>query len=72
MQAPLDNKELVAVPLFEDEVLLAAPLGSPYAGQKNPDLKLLRNEKFITLGEGFVTPDSFRHAFSRPGLCRRR
>lgn len=68
LQAPLDNKELVAVPLFEDEVLLAAPLGSPYAGQKNLDLKLLRNEKFITLEEGFVTSDSFRHAFQQAGF----
>ena len=68
LQAPLDNKELVAVPLFEDEVRLAAPLGSPYAGQQNVDLRQLRNEKFITLGEGFVTSDSFRHAFQQAGF----
>jgi LysR family malonate utilization transcriptional regulator len=68
LQAPLDNKELVSVPLFEDEVRLAAPVGSPYAGQQHVDLRQMRNEKFITLGEGFVTSDSFRHAFRQAGF----
>jgi LysR family malonate utilization transcriptional regulator len=68
LQAPLDNKELVAVPLFEDEVCLAAPIGSPYAGRKSIDLRQMRQEKFITLGEGFVTSDSFRHAFRQAGF----
>jgi LysR family malonate utilization transcriptional regulator len=68
LQEPLDNKELVSVPLFADEVRLAAPLGSPYAGQRSVDLREMRNEKFITLGEGFVTSDSFRHAFRQAGF----
>ncbi len=68
LQAPLDNKDLVAVPLFEDEVCLAAPLGSSYAGRKSIDLKQMREEKFITLGDGFVTSDSFRHAFRQAGF----
>jgi LysR family malonate utilization transcriptional regulator len=68
LQTPLDNKDLVSVPLFEDEVCLAAPVGSPYAGRKHIDLKELRQEKFITLGEGFVTSDSFRHAFREAGF----
>lgn len=68
LQAPLENKELIAVPLFEDEIRLAAPLGSPYAGQGKVDLQQMRNEKFITLGKGFVTSDSFQHAFSQAGF----
>jgi LysR family malonate utilization transcriptional regulator len=68
LQAPLENKELVAVPLFKDEVRLAAPLGSPYAGRAHVDLRQMRHEKFITLGDGFVTSDSFRHAFRQAGF----
>ncbi|WP_051780786.1 LysR family transcriptional regulator [Janthinobacterium agaricidamnosum] len=68
MQAPLNDPNLIAVPLFEDEVRLAAPPGSPYAGQAQIDLKRMRDEKFITLGDGFVTSDSFAHAFRQAGF----
>ncbi|TWI69367.1 LysR family malonate utilization transcriptional regulator [Pseudoduganella lurida] len=68
LQAPLDNAQLLAVPLFEDEVRLAAPLGSPFAGMAHVDLKDLRHEQFITLGAGFVTADSFNHAFRQAGF----
>nr|WP_314539015.1 LysR family transcriptional regulator [uncultured Massilia sp.] len=67
LQAPLDDPQLLAVPLFEDEVHLAAPLGSPYAGRAHVDLRDLKGEKFITLGGGFVTSDSFDHAFRQAG-----
>lgn len=67
LQAPLDDKLLVSVPLFEDELRLAAPVGSPYARIRKVDLKQMRSEKFITLGDGFVTSDSFRHAFRQAG-----
>ena len=67
LQAPLDDAQLLAVPLFEDEVHLAAPLGSPYAGRARVDLRDLEGEKFITLGGGFVTSDSFDHAFRQAG-----
>ena len=68
LQAPVDNKELVAVPLFEDEIRLAAPLGSPYSGRGKIDLQQMQAEKFITLGKGFVTFDSFQHAFRQAGF----
>lgn len=68
LQAPLDNKDLVAVPLFEDEIRLAAPLGSPFSGKGKIDLQQLKHEKFITLGKGFVTFDSFQHAFRQAGF----
>jgi len=67
LQVGLEDPQLLAVPLFEDEVYLAAPLGSPYAGQAQVDLRALRGEKFITLGGGFVTSDSFDHAFREAG-----
>lgn len=68
LQQPIDHARLVSVPLFEDEVRLAAPLGSPYAGCARIDLQQLRDEKFITLGDGFVTADSFTHAFRQAGF----
>ena len=67
LQAPVEDPQLLAVPLFEDEVHLAAPRGSPYAGRAHVDLRELRGEKFITLGDGFVTSDSFDHAFQQAG-----
>lgn len=67
LQAPIEDPQLLAVPLFEDEVRLAAPQGSPYAGRAHIDLRELRSEKFITLGGGFVTSDSFDHAFQLAG-----
>ncbi|SFV00118.1 LysR family transcriptional regulator [Pseudoduganella namucuonensis] len=68
VQQALEDKDLIAVPLFEDEVMLAAPLGSPYAGLARIDLQTMRDEKFITLGGGFVTADSFQHAFRQAGF----
>ncbi|MCS0590883.1 LysR family transcriptional regulator [Massilia norwichensis] len=67
LQAAIEDPQLLAVPLFEDEVRLAAPQGSPYAGREHVDLRELRDEKFITLGGGFVTSDSFDHAFQQAG-----
>ncbi|TYQ20162.1 UNVERIFIED_ORG: LysR family malonate utilization transcriptional regulator [Zoogloea ramigera] len=68
LQAPSDDARLIAIPMFEDEVRLAAPLGSPYAGAKQVDLRQLRHEQWITLGAGFVTADSFNHAFRQAGF----
>jgi LysR family malonate utilization transcriptional regulator len=68
LQAPVEEPQLLSVPLFEDQVHLAAPQGSPYAGRDHVDLRELRGEKFITLGGGFVTSDSFDHAFQQAGF----
>jgi LysR family malonate utilization transcriptional regulator len=68
LQAPVDDPQLLGVPLFEDDICLAAPVDSPYARLPQIDLQDLRHEKFITLGSGFVTSDSFDHAFRRAGF----
>ncbi|MDY7547978.1 LysR family transcriptional regulator [Glaciimonas sp. CA11.2] len=65
---PDDSQALVAVPLFDDDVFLAAPLHSPYAGQKRVNLQDLRDEKFVTLTEGFVTSQDFAACFERAGF----
>ncbi len=68
LQAPVDDPQLLGVPLFEDKVHLAAPLGSPFAGREHVDLRELAGEKFMTLGGGFVTAASFDHAFRQAGF----
>jgi LysR family malonate utilization transcriptional regulator len=68
LQAPVDDPQLLGVPLFEDDICLAAPADSPYARLPQIDLRELRHEKFITLGSGFVTSDSFDHAFRQAGF----
>jgi LysR family malonate utilization transcriptional regulator len=67
LQGPVEDPQWLGVPLFEDEVRLAAPLGSPYAGREHVDLRELAGEQFMTLGGGFVTADSFDLAFRRAG-----
>ncbi len=67
LQEPPAGHELVSVPLFNDVVYLAAHVGSPYAGSAEIDLEQMRDEKFVTLSEGFVTSESFRQAFERSG-----
>jgi len=46
----------------------AACAGSPYADAPHDiDLAAARNEKFVMLGEGFVTSDSFINTFKLAG-----
>ncbi|KAB8044924.1 LysR family transcriptional regulator [Janthinobacterium aquaticum] len=69
VQDALPGGPLVSVPLFHDEVFLAAPTGSPYSGETALDLQRLRDERFVTLGDGFVTSESFNHAFALAGFA---
>lgn len=69
VQDALPAGPLVSVPLFHDEVFLAAPTGSPYSGETALDLQRLRDERFVTLGDGFVTSESFNHAFELAGFA---
>jgi LysR family malonate utilization transcriptional regulator len=62
------GQDLVSVPLFNDLIYLAARVDSPYAGAAEIDLDDVRDEKFVTLSEGFVTSESFSQAFERSGF----
>jgi LysR family transcriptional regulator, malonate utilization transcriptional regulator len=62
------SPELVTVRMFEDDILFAAPLGSPYARYKHIDLRALQGEKFVSLNEDFATYQDFSHAFDRAGF----
>jgi LysR family malonate utilization transcriptional regulator len=65
---PVSGSDLESVPLFDDAIYLAAPLGSPYANQPAVDLAHMTGEKFVALSEGFVTSQSFLQAFRRSGF----
>ncbi|PPC79262.1 LysR family transcriptional regulator [Pokkaliibacter plantistimulans] len=60
--------DCLALPLFSDDIFLAAPLGSPYADSQEVGLPELKDATFVTLTQGFATyTDSFR-AFERAGF----
>jgi LysR family malonate utilization transcriptional regulator len=62
------HEDHIAVPLFDDRLHLAVPADSAYARRTRIDLRDLRHERFICLGEGFATADSFEGAFARAGF----
>jgi LysR family malonate utilization transcriptional regulator len=62
------DANLLSVPLFNDDMFLAAPIGSTYASYGDIDLQDLRAEKFITLRDGFATAQSFSNSFERAGF----
>jgi len=65
---PQDHPRLLSVPMFEDALYFAAPAGSRYASaSKDIDLASARNEKFVMLGSGFVTSESFVNTFRLAG-----
>lgn len=68
MAIPADEPALESLPLFEDEIFFAAPVGSGYDTLDAVDLRQCVNERFVSLGEGFATYDGFRDAFRRAGF----
>jgi len=65
---PARDEQLLAVPLFEDELFFAAPIESPYARRRSLDLAKLAGEKFVCLDSDFATAGSFRQAFRQAGF----
>lgn len=64
----LNSPELLAIPMFDDELLFATSLDSCYAGCQEIDLKAVRHEKFISLSEEFATYYDVLTAFERSGI----
>lgn len=60
---PEPDPEIESIPLFEDDIFFAAPADSRYAQMDAVDLRLCRDEPFVSLGEGFVTSSGFMEAF---------
>jgi len=61
------NSTLISIPLFDDDIFLAAPLQSKFAGRSKINLTELKAEKFVTLTEGFVTSQDFWYCFEKAG-----
>lgn len=68
MTDPPEDRDVVALTLFEDKLSFAAPLGSPYAKRKRIDLAELKNEKFVALQEDFLTVEAQKKGFERAGF----
>jgi LysR family malonate utilization transcriptional regulator len=68
MAIPDPDSDLVCIPLFEDEIYFAAPAGSAYAKQPSIDLEQCRDERFVSLSEGFATYQGFVEAFRIAGF----
>ncbi|GAB3625934.1 HTH-type transcriptional regulator CynR [Pandoraea terrae] len=69
LSEPLRNPDLLEVPMFDDDIMFAAPLGSPYAQHTNIDLLALRAERFVSLSDEFATYHDFTSAFARAGFA---
>ena len=65
---PDDESDIEAMPLFEDDIFFAAPVGSKYAGMEAVDLRECADERFVSLGEGFITYGGFVEAFRVAGF----
>ena len=63
MGQPEGETDIESQLLFEDEIFFAAPEGSRYADQPDVDLSACADERFVSLGEGFVTNSGFVEAF---------
>jgi LysR family malonate utilization transcriptional regulator len=55
-------------PLFDDDIYFAAPVGSRYAAHDQIDLAACAGERFVTLGDGFVTYSGFMESFRVAGF----
>jgi LysR family malonate utilization transcriptional regulator len=65
---PEGEQDIESIALFEDDIFFAAPVGSPYAGMEAIDLRSCADERFVSLGEGFVTFNGFVEAFRVAGF----
>lgn len=68
VQPDTPSADLIAIPMFDDEICFAAPLDSRYADRATIDLQEMRGEKFVSLSEDFATYRDFVHAFAVAGF----
>jgi len=68
LAVPDAEPDIESMPLFEDDIFFAAPVGSKYAGMDAVDLRACAQERFVSLGEGFATYGGFVEAFRVAGF----
>lgn len=62
------NPGLETLPLFQDDIFLAAPASYPLDNSKFADLRDFHDQKFVSLAEGFATYNGFQEAFHIAGF----
>lgn len=67
-EAKTDMSGMEVLPLFEDTFYLAVPLSSSRQFAEPVDLADLREEKFVTMNNGFATAQRFKEAFAESGF----
>lgn len=64
----IDPLRFEILPLFEDDIYLAAPAASALNSDGTSDLQDFRSQKFVSLTEGFATYHGFSEAFQIAGF----
>ncbi|STW39121.1 malonate utilization transcriptional regulator [Klebsiella pneumoniae] len=70
-EGEFNNTAFDVVPLFEDDIFLAAPATERLDASRLADLRDYADRKFVSLAEGFATYAGFREAFTSPASSRR-
>jgi LysR family malonate utilization transcriptional regulator len=65
---PGAEPDIESIPLFDDDIYFASPVGSKYAQVDVIDLRACAAERFVSLGEGFATYNGFVEAFKVAGF----
>ncbi|AYC18533.1 HTH-type transcriptional regulator GltC [Dickeya dianthicola] len=64
----LDSNRLEFLPLFEDDICLAAPAATKLDTRQPADLRDFHHQRFVSLSEGFATYAGFQEAFHIAGF----
>lgn len=67
-ESEIDRNRLEVLPLFQDDIFLAASSTFPLDTSKLADLRNYHSEKFVSLAEGFATYNGFQEAFHIAGF----
>lgn len=67
-ESEIDRNRLEVLPLFQDDIFLAASSTFPLDTSKLADLRDYHNQKFVSLAEGFATYNGFQEAFHIAGF----
>ncbi|WP_342323294.1 LysR family transcriptional regulator [Kosakonia sp. BYX6] len=67
-ESEIDTNNLEILPLFHDDIFLAAPASATLKTSTLADLRDYRSQKFVSLAEGFATYAGFQEAFHIAGF----
>ncbi len=67
-ESDIDRNSLEVLPLFHDDIFLAAPASATLNTSGPADLRDYKDQKFVALAEGFATYAGFQEAFHIAGF----